>query len=206
MKSQRLIFDIGIVANALLVIIFFTAPLYTHRSKLPICNRFDVMGPVARREFAAVLSMVTIGSAVLLFLACITVCRKKNSELVWLVSAYLAILAFTIEVNINRTSPTGVPGDDNYWLHKVMTLLLIASVAVIVACMVNRTGQFQLHLVTVLCIGVVLFTLSQWYMDKKWVTEESYGWNAIYYVVGANLLLPLYALVTLRAKLDYADV
>jgi len=199
--SQRRVLSIGICANILLVIIFLTAPIYTHRAKLPICNRFDIMGPATRKELSAALSVVTIGSTVLLFLVCITVCRNQNKEYIAAIVAYLAVLSFIIEVNVNKLHPSGVPGDDNFWLHKAMTIALIASVAVVIACMVNRTGMHKLHLVSVACIGGILFILSQWSLDKKWVTEQSWGWNGVYYIIGVNLLLPLYALVHERSRL-----
>ena len=196
--SQRRVLAIGICANVLLIIIFLTAPLYTHRAKLPICNRFDVMGPATRKEFSAALSIVTIGSAIVLFLVCITVCRKQNKEYIAVIVAFLAVLSFIIEVNVNKLHPSGVPGDDNFWLHKAMAIALIASVSAVIACMVNRSGMHELHLITVACIGAVLFILWQWSLDKKWVTEQSWGWNGVYYIIGANMLVPLYVLTKLR--------
>lgn len=194
MNNKRAPLLIGIVALTILISIFVTIPLYTPRRTLPICNRFDMVGPTMRHEYAGLQSIATVGSTVLIYLVAISLCDKPQhrNEAKALVVAFITLMYCIAEVNFNKNHPGGVPGERTTRLHSITSICLVLAVVTLVVCMVNLTQKQSLHFVTAICTLVIAFMLNEWRNHKDWVIEHHYGWDLSYYTLVVMLCVPLY--------------
>lgn len=139
----------------LIALVFLAAPILVENEHLAICNRFDISGPIYRKDnYLLALSAISIAGAILH----INAASQKLPTVIGRCTAGMFLFC-VLEINFNKDDFIESAGHDSL-LHTITaTLLLFATFTIIANTLYlsHQRAQMFFYVVLINCLVITYF-------------------------------------------------